>query len=241
MRVLAIDAGNTRIKWGVWDGGNWTASGALPTAEAPRLERELGTVEVDRVVFSNVAGDDVAQAVHAATAAIGVPYTVRGEAEQCGVRSSYANPAQLGPDRWAALIGARQRVSGACVVVNAGTTMTVDALSAESIFLGGFIVPGFDLMRRALAGNTARLPLQEGRFSYFADNTADAITSGALNALAGAVDRMCRYVTETADDEPSVIVSGGNAALLVTHLSNKVQVVDNLVLEGLAHIGKSIV
>ena len=82
-----------------------------------------------------------------------VPYWVVARSEQCGVRSSYADPARLGADRWAALIGARHLYQGACVVVNAGTTMTVDALSSESIFLGGCIVPGFELMRRALAAN----------------------------------------------------------------------------------------
>ena len=89
------------------------------------------------------------------------------QAEQCGVRSSYAEPAQLGADRWAALIGARRRYAGPCAVVNAGTTMTVDALSAEGIFLGGFIVPGLELMREALARNTAQLKAQDGRFSFF--------------------------------------------------------------------------
>jgi type III pantothenate kinase len=124
-------------------------------------------------------------------------------------------------------------------VVNAGTTMTVDALSAESIFLGGLIVPGYDLMRAALDANTARLRLAQGKFSYFPDTTADAIASGALNALAGAIDRMCRYMVETGEADPRVLVSGGNAPLLVPHLSAQAQLVDNLVLEGLALIGKS--
>jgi type III pantothenate kinase len=153
------------------------------------------------------------------------------------VRSSYADPGQLGVDRWAALIGARHLYAGPCVVVNAGTTMTVDALSADSIFLGGFIVSGFTMMREALARRTAQLELYDGAFSFFPDNTADAITSGALNALAGAVDRMCRYMIDVGEDEPLIVLSGGNAALLEPRLQSAPRRVENLVLEGLVRIG----
>lgn len=159
--------------------------------------------------------------------------------EQCGVRSGYADPAQLGTDRWVALIGARHLISGTCVVVNAGTTMTVDALSADGIFLGGFIVPGYELMREALARNTAQLKLEAGRFSFFPDNTADAIASGALNALAGAIERMVQYVSRTGEDEPVVLVSGGDAQRLIGLLTAEPRLVDNLVLEGLARIGST--
>ena len=237
MKVLAIDAGNTRIKWGVHDGQAWTHKGAQATADAHLLPDALARTPNERIVISNVAGEGVASTLLAALPSEPAPYWVVSRAEQCGVRSGYAEPSQLGPDRWAALIGARHLYAGPCVVVNAGTTMTVDALSAESIFLGGIIVPGFDLMRSALDTNTAKLKLREGAFSFFPDNTGDAIASGALNALAGAVDRMCRYVVETGEDEPIVVLSGGNAAILEPRLNGRAQVVDNLVLEGLARIG----
>lgn len=238
MSVLAIDAGNTRIKWGVHDGDRWLQQGALPTAEADRLPAALAPWRaVERVIVANVAGERVAAALLALAAK---PYWVVGRAEQCGVRSGYAQPAQLGADRWAALIGARHLCAGPCVVVNAGTTMTVDALSSESIFLGGFIVPGFELMRRALAAHTAQLALGEGAFSFFPDTTGDAIASGALNALAGAVDRMCGYLVETGEGEPVVVLSGGNAGLLVPRLNGQPQLVDNLVLEGLVRIAATL-
>lgn len=240
MTILAIDAGNTRVKWGVHDGDRWLQQGAVPTPEAARLREALAQCQqIDRAVISNVAGEHVAQALAAVLPSGREPYWVVSRAEQCGVRSGYAEPAQLGADRWAALIGARHLYSGPCVVVNAGTTMTVDALSAESIFLGGFIVPGYALMRDALRKNTAQLELRDGAFSFFPDNTGDAIASGALNALAGAVDRMCRYLVETGEDEPIVVLSGGNADLLRPRLNGQPQLVDNLVLEGLVRIGAS--
>lgn len=190
---------------------------------------------VERVVGTNVAGADVQVKIHEA---LGIePRWVSARREQCGVRSSYANPAQLGADRWAALIGARQLVAGACVVANAGTTMTVDALSADSIFVGGFIVAGYELMRETLARNTAQLKIQDGGFAFFPDNTGDAIASGAINALTGAIERMMSYVRTTGEDEPAVLVSGGGGPRLLPYLNGDVRLVENLVLEGLARIG----
>jgi type III pantothenate kinase len=115
--------------------------------------------------------------------------------------------------------------------------MTVDALSAEGIFLGGFIVPGYTLMREALARNTAMLELRDGAFSFFPDNTDDAISSGALNALAGAIERMSGYLGETGESDPIVILSGGDAPALAPLLNVPPRLVDNIVLDGVVCIG----
>ena len=247
MNVLAIDAGNTRIKWGYADDNGWLRRAWLDTAEAAGLGDAFKELPVPaRIVVSNVAGQRVRDAITQALARYdAAPVWVMGRAEQCGVRSGYADPAQLGSDRWAGLIAAWKlygRTGRACVVVNAGTTMTVDALSGEGVFLGGVIVPGLDLMRASLSGGTAQLKFQQGAFYYFPDNTADAIMSGALNALAGAVDRMRGYMEEAGQGNghggPLVVLSGGMAALLQPRLNVKVEWVDNLVLEGLLEIAK---
>jgi type III pantothenate kinase len=239
MKLLAIDAGNSRVKWGLHEAGGWVARGVVATAEADRLSDAFSQLaSAERVVAANVAGVLTADRIAESVSRFGVRVQwVQSREEQCGVRNSYSEPARLGPDRWAALIGARHLHAGACVVVNAGTTMTVDALNTEGIFVGGLIVPGFTLMREALASNTALLKLHDGHFSFFPDNTADAMCSGALNALAGAVDRMLRYLNETGE-EAMVLLSGGDAALLEPMLSTA-RVVDNLVLEGLLRIGAS--
>jgi type III pantothenate kinase len=240
MKVLAIDAGNSRIKWGWFDGARWAAQGWVATAEAGKLAAALaGVQEADAVVVANVAGEAARSAIEAAARPLGGPLRwVRGRARQCGIVSSYADPAQLGADRWAALIGAWHLVQGPCAVVNAGTTLTVDALSGEGVFLGGCIVPGAELMRTALAGATAQLPLQDGKFAYFPDCTADAIMSGAINALAGAVERMLQYMERTCGAPPAVVLSGGAAPLIAPQLNAPVQLVDNLVLEGLLCIAR---
>ena len=239
MSVLAIDAGNTRIKWALHDGDRWSERGTVPTAQAAELREAFSKLAPPtRVVISNVAGEEIARHIRAAVAPFGgQPLWLVSSAAQGGVHSSYAEPARLGPDRWAALIAARNLYEGPCVVVNAGTTMTVDALSADGIFLGGFIVAGYGLMRDALARNTAHLKLQEGAFSFFPDATGDAIASGALNALAGAIERMTDYLTQTAGTEPMIVLSGGDAEQIEPLVSGRVRVVDNLVLEGLLRIG----
>jgi type III pantothenate kinase len=164
---------------------------------------------------------------------------IKSERAQCGVRNSYDDPAQLGCDRWAALIGARRLYDGPAVVVNAGTALTVDALAGDGVFVGGIIVPGAQLMRTALAGHTAALKLQPGKFSFFPNATGDAIMSGAIDGLCGAVERMARFLEESGHTMPLCVLSGGGAALLEPHLNLEVKVVDNLVLEGLLTIAQT--
>lgn len=238
MRILAIDAGNSRIKWGLHEGGSWLVQGWAKTGQTPRLARTLGALErPDVVIVANVAGLRAARAIGAAVRRFRRRVRfVNGARGGWGIKSAYANPAQLGPDRWAALIGARGLHRGPCVVVNAGTTMTVDALTADGVFLGGIIVAGADLMRESLARKTARLRPQRGKFAFFPARTADAIESGTINALAGAVERMLRFMEEAGQAEPLALVSGGAARLVAPHLNGAVEVVDNLVLEGLVRI-----
>ncbi len=238
MNILAIDIGNTRIKWGLHQDGRWLRQGWVMTAQATALAAEFAVLPpVERLVISNVAGAAVrAQVTTVLPSAACSPQWIVAAAAQCGVSSGYADPVTLGADRWAALIGAWQILRNACVVVNVGTTMTVDALSAEGAFLGGCIVPGPALMRDALARDTAHLAARVGQFKIFPDNTGDAIVSGTVNALAGAVERMVHYVAESTGVAPPVLLSGGGAALIAARINAQVTVVDNLVLEGLLPI-----
>jgi type III pantothenate kinase len=238
MRILAIDAGNSRIKWGVHEDDSWLTQGGVATGQAARLSRAWARFgRPDAIVAANVAGTRAARALAAAARRFGSSVRfVRSAAEQCGVKNSYADPRQLGADRWAAMIGAWGLHHGPCVVVNAGTTVTVDALGGGGVFLGGMIVAGAGLMRDALARNTAGLRPRPGRFAFFPSRTADAIESGAVNALAGAVERMVRFMRQAGEAAPLTVLSGGAAQVIAPQLNGAVEVVDNLVLEGLVRI-----
>jgi type III pantothenate kinase len=235
--ILAIDCGNTRVKWGLRYQGDteWQALGAVPLADIALLEQAWSSLPAAaRIVIANVAGAAVQGALKALLQRFPVePTWVRAQAQQCGVRNAYAEPAQLGADRWAALIGARHLHGGACLVVNAGTATTADMLSADGEFRGGVIIPGLDVMKRALAMNTAGLPLAEGRYVDAPRCTADAIETGCLHAQAGAIERMAALL------EPGALclLSGGAAQRIRPLLNMPVRPVDNLALEGLARIG----
>lgn len=237
--IVAIDAGNSRIKWGVHDGDGWLSSGALATADVASLAGVAAQWPADaRGVVCNVAGATVADTIsrlfarrHAELAFL------HASAAACGVSSRYENPRQLGADRWAALIGARAVRGSACLVVCAGTATTVDRLDAAGVFAGGLILPGFDLMRAALASNTAQLPLAEGVFCAQPRNTMDAIVSGCLQAQLGAVERMFDEIA----DEPDArcLLTGGGARRLAAHLKIPCQLMDNLILDGLRRFAAS--
>ncbi|MRR10348.1 type III pantothenate kinase [bacterium] len=238
--ILCLDCGNTRVKWGLWQGHGWEARGYWLTADLAARCPNLGASRpIAEIVACNVAGAVVEERI----AAWGLPLRwCRAEARQAGVSNGYDNPAQLGADRWAALIGARSRHEGPCLVVNAGTATTIDVLSAEGHFEGGLILPGLDLMRSSLARGTAGLPEARGAFALRPTNTDDAIESGCLAATLGAIERMFAPLAAEQPEggvEALCLVSGGAAPALLPHLTLPRRAVENLVLEGLARIASA--
>lgn len=238
--ILAIDAGNTRIKWGLRQASAWVQAGACATSDGDALVAGLAAYRgCERILVSNVAGAEVRGRIERGVAEAGSPPEfIVSRPIQCGVRSGYDEPSQLGCDRWAALIGAHALLPGASLVANAGTALTVDALTEDGLFLGGIIVPGIELMRRALDEHTAGLKLQPGEVRFFPSNTGDAIMSGAVHAAAGVIERMAGFMRESGHDSVRVILGGGSAPLLQPLVAVPSVVVDNLVLEGLAAIAE---
>ena len=248
--ILAIDAGNSRVKWGWYEvrpGGKslWSGIANVSLIEFAASSDHINPFSAThenpaRILVSNVAGEGAQQLIVNWTSVFDVPPEwVRGAKELCGVRSRYDHPERLGPDRWASLIAARALEPGRdCLVVNAGTCTTVDMLTAAGEFTGGLILPGIDLMRFVLHESTGALPLQAGAFTATPRNTLDAIESGCRHAQAGAVERMVRSM----GGKPRILVSGGGGPALIQRLQSAdtglaCRYVENLVLEGLARIG----
>ena len=233
--ILCLDSGNTRLKWGLHEGPNWLAQGAVTHADVAGLTA-LTTQwpRPEMILLANVAGDLAAERIRTALG----PWSalvreVKSSRNACGITSLYQTPERLGVDRWCALIGARQLSAGACVVVMAGTATTIDTLDAEGRFLGGLILPGIDLMRRSLARDTAALPLADGTYASYPQCTEDAIVSGAIEAQLGAIERACRRLPA---GQGNCLLSGGNAGLLADGLVIPFIQADNLPLEGLKTI-----
>ena len=238
--ILALDAGNTRIKWGVHDGHAWAARGAVATADAAKLHESLrGALPASRAIACNVAGAEVRAQITAACREAGLEVSfVTSPREAAGVRNAYADPAQLGPDRWAALVAAHAGVEGHKLVVNAGTALTIDALAAGGEFLGGLIVPGPALMRHSLDRGTAGLRLTEGAFEAFPRSTPDAITSGAIQAASGAVARLGTEMASRGFPPACVVLSGGAAREIEAKMPYPVAWRENLVLDGLVILAR---
>ena len=248
MSFMAIDIGNTRLKWALYDQGRPGAT--LLTQGAVFLETIDSLAETDwrdlpapaRMLGCVVAGDGVKRRVEEQLELWEVePRWVVSSAAACGVVNGYDHPVRLGVDRWVALIGARNRVlaSGSprpALVVMVGTAVTVDALDESGRFLGGLILPGFGLMLRALEMGTAGLKAPTGEAVDFPTNTSDALMSGGADAIAGAVERMHRKLTRRTGLDPLLLMSGGAAVKLAPITDMPFETVDTLIFEGLLRL-----
>lgn len=248
MTFLALDIGNTRLKWALYAAAR--PGSQLLDHGAVFLEAidELGDTHwrhiaaPQRMLGSVVAGEAIKRRVEEQLEIWEVePRWLVPSAQAGGVVNGYEHPNRLGADRWAALIGARQRVldSGpprAALVVMVGTAVTADALDAQGRFLGGLILPGFGLMLRALETGTAGLKVPTGDVRDFPTNTSDALMSGGAYAIAGAVEHMHRRLQAHAQAEPVLLMTGGAAPKLRPITGLPFEVVDSLIFDGLLRL-----
>jgi len=249
MNFLALDIGNTRLKWALYDaprpGAALLAHGAEflehieRLAEGPWSGAPVPACMLGCVVASETARQRVRDQIELMSGWHIHPHWVVPAAEQAGVRNGYDLPARLGADRWVAMIAARDRLlraGGAAqplLVVMVGTAVTVDALDAQGNFLGGLILPGHGIMLRALETGTAGLHVPTGAVVPFPANTSDALTSGGTYAIAGAVERMYQHLSAHCGQEPRCIMAGGAGWKMMPSMTRPFELVDNLIFEGL--------
>ena len=249
MSLLALDIGNTRLKWALYP---TVAPGQVPShSGAVFLETidELAETDwrdlpaPDAVLGCVVAGDAVRMRVEQQLEQLWElsPRWVVPGPQQAGVVNGYEHPSRLGADRWVAMIGARWHVlsRGAprpALVVMVGTAVTVDALDTEGRFLGGLILPGFGVMLKALEMGTAGLKVPTGEIVEFPTNTSDALMSGGAYAIAGAVQRQYRRLRERTAAEPLLLMGGGAAVKLAPITDLPFEMHDSLIFDGLLKI-----
>ena len=251
MTFLAIDVGNTRLKWALYEAphpqASVLASGAEFLENIDRLA-ETSWVELaapSRMLGCIVAGEAVRRRVQEQMDLWDIaPQWVVPSLQEAGLRNGYDHPSRLGADRWVAMIGAWQRLlrSGPprpVVVVMVGTAVTVEAIDAQGQFLGGLILPGHGIMLRALESGTAGLHVPTGEVRPFPTNTSDALTSGGTYAIAGAVERMVQHVRQHCQQEPACYMTGGAGWKMAPSMSLSFELVDNLIFDGLLEIAAS--
>ena len=242
--TLVVDVGNSRMKWALVSPGGSVAQGIVPIAEIGTLAVRDGQnlPRPVRALGVNVAGEAARVRVEGQLMRwrVAMEWLV-ATASACGVTNRYAQPSQLGADRWAACIAARLRANEAdairqpIIVVNAGTAVTVDSVDASGVFRGGFILPNMRLMLRSLAENTSALKVPPGRFDEFPTNTSDGLYTGALHAVCGAIE-LARARLSTQNVPVRCYLAGGAASEIGPHLNAPVELVDNLVFEGVLAI-----
>ena len=245
MTFLAIDVGNTRLKWAQYaapkPGAALLAHGAVFLEVVDTLaDTEWKNLPPPQVMLGCiVAGDGIKRRVEEQLELWDLPprWVVSGK-QGGGITNGYEHPNRLGPDRFVALIGARHHVLShgrprPALVVMVGTAVTVDALDATGHFLGGMILPGFGVMQRALEMSTAGLKVPTGEIVDFPANTSDALMSGGSNAMAGAIERMYRKLRDHCGDEPVLLMSGGAAPKLIAITDLKFESIESLIFDGL--------
>ena len=259
---LLVDAGNSRIKWALARAdGTMLETGVFGHASAAHAQADARLVAQPAwqslplrpagAWISNVAGTAAAARIDALIDAAwpGLPRTtIRALAFQCGVTNGYAEPARLGSDRWAAMIGARAAFAGEdLLIATLGTATTLEALRADGMFTGGLIAPGWSLMMRSLGEHTAQLPTLAEHCArepagaahareWFATDTPHAISSGSLLAQTALIERAWHELSRVWNTPVRLVLGGGAADAVAQVLSVPCTRHDSLVLAGLALI-----
>lgn len=240
--LLAIDIGNSRIGVGIWDGDGLHDAQRF-AADRPDVGREILAETWRRT------GDGHRAVVIASVNPRQTP-AVQEWAEEVSGRSAWRvrddlplpmpldieNGQEVGVDRVCSAAAAYERIGRACVVASFGTAITVDCVSDEGRFLGGAILPGFQLCCDAVHAGTAQLPRITPRVptSVFGKNTHDAIVNGVVFGLVGALREIVeRYATELRE-WPRLVITGGNAPLVAEMADYVDAVVPDLCLMGVA-------
>ena len=248
--LLAIDAGNTNIKLGVFHGRELRALWRLiPEYLGPPDERwtkiqalfdssRISVKDIDAIIVASVVPrlNDVMRSMAERYFQL-VPKFV-DHTTDTGLKLLYDQPSQLGADRIADAVGAVEKYGAPCIVVDFGTATTFNAINAKREYLGGIIAPGLTTAANALSARAAKLPRVaiERPKNVIGRSTIAAMQSGIFYGYASLVDGLIERMLQEMDDTPKVISTGGLAPLM-QHASKHINQIDpTLTLDGLRFI-----
>lgn len=233
---LQLDVGNSAAKWRLINNGEIIARGAYLHGDESSQRLLLSCADtVDHIWISSVASPvaegELSELLQGRWGA--VPWFARTQARTGSLSNSYEDPDRMGIDRWLAMLGAREREQGRLCVIDAGSALTIDIVSAGGQHEGGYIIPGPALMERALLLDTDRVRFAEeaGCALTPGTSTAEAVRHGIALAQAGAVT----LALEQAGSEPlALLFCGGAGEALMQLVKRPGQWAPDLVFEGLA-------
>jgi type III pantothenate kinase len=242
--LLVVDVGNTQTHFGLIDledgsiSEHWrfatvrdSTGDELGAALSNLLAlRGRSFADVDDSIVSSTVPQLSEQWALTADRYLGHPMLVVGPSLRTGMPIRYDNPHEVGADRLANAVAAYERIHDTCVVVDFGTAITYDIVSAAGEYLGGIITPGAEISIDALYERAAKLPkveLREPR-SLIGKSTVDAIRSGIVHGFAGQVDGIVGRLRAELGASTTVIATGGLAGVLVPYIRQTIDAVDDL-------------
>lgn len=245
MTFLAIDVGNTRLKWTLYDrpqpGASILADGAEFLEQIDRLADGVWSQlpEPTHMLGCIVAGQAVKHRVQEQMELWSVePRWVVASDAEAGLTNGYDYPSRLGADRWVAMIGARHHMlqrgpARPILLVMVGTAVTVEAIDQQGRYLGGLILPGHGIMLRSLESGTAGLHVPTGEVCEFPTNTSDGLTSGGTFAIAGACERMFQHLFMRCAAEPLCLMTGGAGWKMLPAMTRPFELIETMIFDGL--------
>jgi type III pantothenate kinase len=243
--ILLVDVGNTRIKWLACQDGRAVGRGDVihRGIEPDALGQCLwsGLERPRKIVMTNVAGAKLGDALRhwISQAWSRETHCVVSETTGYGIKNAYAVPEQLGVDRWVAMIGARRLIGGSCCVIDCGTAITIDALSADGSHLGGVIFPGIRLMRESLHRDTSQIPAALcGEVGLLGKSTRDCVWGGTVYAVSAAIDGIVAQLKRMLQDGLQAVLTGGDAEALLPYLEGRYRLEPDLIFHGLLQIAE---
>jgi type III pantothenate kinase len=240
--LLAVDAGNTQTVFGLYDGAELGDRWRIAT-EAQRTGDELGALLTDFLDLSAIDGICLASSVprlireyeHVAERWAKAPLLVVGPGVATGLAIHYDDPREVGPDRIANSVAAREQFGAPVIVVDFGTSTNFDIVGPEGDFVGGVLAPGIETSMEALFSRAARLV----KVDYveppqvIGKTTEQALRSGLVYGFAGQVDGIVAAIRSELGAEAKVVATGGLAELIAPHSQAISDVEPFLTLEGL--------
>ena len=235
--VLECDIGNTRCKWRLLD-----EHGAIVSRGVQLCSEGFATLpaaeELARIRVACVAKEGVSKKFAEHFAGLNERLVfAETEPATAGVSNAYGDKyPQLGVDRWLALVAAYRRQSGAVLVVDVGSAITVDVVDGAGCHLGGYIAPGAQMMEANLLAGTGKVRFErsDGEVSLaLGESTAEAVAAGVMAAQLGVVNAAIEQSERRLGKDFAILLTGGGASPLCSLLSREVELVPELVLDGL--------
>jgi type III pantothenate kinase len=243
---LLLDIGNSSINWAIEEQGAFSSTGFFSYKKTD-FENDIQALasfnKPDNILVSNVAGVPILNLLN--------NWTQQNWQLQCRqpkvskqfkeLKNSYYDPEQMGLDRWLAMIAAWENFQTAICLVGCGTAMTIDLIDENGNHLGGYIVPGVELMQKTLVNNTEQIDITLKNISSLecANDTQAAVTNGTFLATVAMIDRVVDKFVEQSNTEVKCIMSGGMANSINQLLTKTFKYEPDLVLKGLSILNKA--